>query len=203
MKHMPWMLLTALLLSTASAAWAQKIAPGLWENTTTMKQQGTDADERMAKMQAELAKMPPAQRKMMEDMMAKHGAAGGGNVMDLMTGKPTTMRLCVTPEQAARDFAPMHDGKCKTDSVERSGKTVRAKFSCTGESASNGESEYTLVSDKAYTGRVTVNTTRNGQAARMDMSSAGRWLAADCGAVKPLSDLLPPNANNAAPGAKP
>jgi Protein of unknown function (DUF3617) len=202
MKLIQGFLLATLLLADASA-WAQKLTPGLWESTSTMKHQGAEADERMAKMQSQLANMPPAQRKMMEDMMAKRGgSAGGGNAMDMMAGKPTTTRMCITAEQAARDFAPAHDGRCKTDSTERSGKTVRVKFSCTGEAASSGESEYTLISDKAFTGHVTVNTVRNGKPARMDINSAGKWLADDCGTVKPFSEMVPKRAT-AVPGTKP
>ncbi len=182
-------LLSVLLL--AGPAWAQKLAPGLWENTSTMKDSSPEGAARMAKMPAE-------QRKMMEQMMAKQG---GGDAMGMLAGKPTTARVCITPEQAARDDTPSHDARCKSDSVERSGKTMRAKFSCSGDDKATGETEYTLTSDKAFSGRVVVTSTRQGQLNRMEITQTGRWLAADCGEVKPLPP--PPNSPPKQPAAKP
>jgi Protein of unknown function (DUF3617) len=182
---------TLLLMDQACA---QKLAPGLWENTSTMKDTSAEGAARMAKMQEQLAKMPPEQRKMMEQMMAKQG---GGDAMGMMAGKPTTMRVCISPEQAALDYTPSHDARCKSDAVERSGKTLRAKFTCSGEPPSTGETEFTLSSDKAFTGRVVVTTLRQGQPARMEISQSGRWLEANCGVVKPLP--MPPKPSAAKP----
>lgn len=194
MKTTRWIwLLTLALLSCP--AWADKLVPGLWENVGTMKDTSAQGAARMAQMQQEMAKMPADQRKMMEQMMAKQG---GGDAMGMLAGKPTTTRVCLTAEQVARDFTPDFGAHCKTQGVERSGKTLRAKFTCTGEEASSGESEYTLTSDKAYSGRIVINSLRQGQAGRMEITQTGRWLAADCGAVKPR-----PQANAAAPMAGP
>jgi hypothetical protein len=187
MKTLPHLCLLSLALLVGNA-WAQKLAPGLWENISTMKDSSPEGAARMAKMQEQLAKMPAEERKMMEQMMAKQG---GGNAMAMMSGKPTTLRTCITPELAARDYTPNFGARCKTDSIERSGKTMRAKFVCTGDEASTGETEYTLSSDKAFSGRVVVNSVRQGQPARMEITQTGRWLAADCGAVKPLAPKQP------------
>jgi Protein of unknown function (DUF3617) len=190
-------LLSVLLLS--GPAWAQKLAAGLWENTSTMKDSSPEGATRMAKMQEQMAKMPAEQRKMMEQMMARQGA---GDAMGMMAGKPTTMRVCITPEQAARDYTPSHDARCKSDSVERSGKTMRAKFSCSGDDKATGETEYTLTSDKAFSGRVVVTSMRQGQPNRMEITQTGRWLAADCGEVKPLP-VLPNSSPNSPPNSPP
>jgi Protein of unknown function (DUF3617) len=200
--------LMAALAVTALQASAQKLTPGLWENTTTIKGQGGENADKMAKMQAELAKMPPEQRKamekMMEQMMASRGGANtaGVNPMDLLAGKPTTMRTCITPEQAARDFVMPLESRCKTDQIERNGATVRAKISCSGDPPMTADAEYTLSGDKAFSGRAQLQTMRKGQAERMEVSSTGRWLAADCGGVKPMG-TLPTSGSSAPPPAPP
>jgi Protein of unknown function (DUF3617) len=177
---------------TSTQASAQKLAPGLWENTSTMKGQGAEAEAARARMQEQMAKMPPEQRKMMEQMMSKQGAGGGmnaGNAMDMMAGKPTTMRVCITPEQAARDFVPPTESRCKVDSRDRDGNTLRMKVSCSGEPASTSDIEMTFAGDRAYSGKVVVNTVDKGKTRRIDITQAGRWVAADCGGVKPMGAL--------------
>ena len=43
----------------------------------------------------------------------------------------------------------------------------------------------TFISDKVYTGKSTVTMQANGKTQQMTMQMAGKWLAADCGDVKP------------------
>ena len=38
----------------------------------------------------------------------------------------------------------------------------------------------------AYTGQFKVKTTTNGKPDQLDMAQTGKWLAADCGALKPV-----------------
>jgi hypothetical protein len=170
--------LALLLPLTSTAVLAQKFTPGLWENSMTMKSGGGEMDAQMAQMKEEMAKMPPEQRKMMEDMMAKQGVSVGA------AGKSVTVKACITPEMASRDEMPQ-EGNCKQTSKERSGNTVRIKFACTGKEPSSGESEYTMVSDKQHKGRTVVNSIANGKPQRMEMEHSGKWIAADCGELKP------------------
>jgi hypothetical protein len=177
---------TALLAATlcaAGTAQAQKIAPGLWEQSITMKSAGGQMDAAMAQMQEQLARMTPEQRKQMEAMMGSRGGAG----MALATGKPASVKVCITPEQAARDEVPQtaQQGNCQQTSRERSGNTLKFKFTCTGDRPATGNGEYTFSSDKAHTGRVVVDTTVRGQPERIEIDNSGRWLSADCGDVKP------------------
>jgi hypothetical protein len=187
--------LAVVLVLTANQASAQKLTPGLWDNTTTLKGQGGEQADMLTKMQAELAKMPPEQRKamekVMEQMMASRGGgnAAGANPMDLLAGKPTSMRTCITPEQAARDFVMPLESRCKSEQIERNGATVRAKIICSGDPPMTADAEYTLSGDKAFSGRAQLQTQRNGKTERIDVTSSGRWLAADCGGVKPMGTL--------------
>ena len=172
--------LAALLPLASTTALAQKMAPGLWENSMSMKSGNAEADAAMAKMKDEMARMPPQQRKMMEDMMAKQGVSIGA------AGQAITARVCITPEMAAREEMPQqHEGDCKQTSKERSGNTMRIKFACTGQHASSGEGEYTFISDKQHKGRTVVNSMVDGKPRRMEMEHSGKWLAADCGNLKP------------------
>ncbi len=189
MKHRS-LTFVATLAGLAGPAHAQKqIAPGLWENTVTVKTQpGGQFDGAMSQMQEQLSKLTPEQRKKVEEMMASRGAPGGaamGAGMSAMAGKPTTVKVCITPEQAARDEMPQNQGRCTQTSKERSGNTLKFKFSCAGERPVTGEGEYTFASDKVHTGHVVVSMMVKGQPERLEMQHDGRWLGADCGDVKP------------------
>lgn len=178
-----------LLACLSATAHAQKMAPGLWEQTMTMKTQSGQMEAGMAKMKEELARMPPEQRKQMEAMMAQRGMGMAGGKAG---ANATTVRVCITPEQAARDeVAQQHEGNCKQVSKERSGNTMKVKFACTGAHASTGEGEYTFISDKVHKGHTVVDTTVQGKPERMEMEHSGRWISADCGDVKPRAMPVP------------
>ena len=169
------LVLPALLGTSASA---QKISPGLWEHSVTMKSRGGEMDAAMAQMQQEMARMTPEQRKQMEAMM-------GGQGMGMMAGRPTTVRVCLTPEQAARDEVAPPDSQCRQQSFTRSGKTLRVKFVCEGQHQGTAEGEFTIDSDKAHHGKMVIDGLVRGQAQRIELEQSGRWLSADCGTVKP------------------
>jgi hypothetical protein len=180
MRHARHLSLLLCLLGAAATAQAQKLTPGLWETTLTMKGGDGKMEAAMARMQEQLARMPPEQRKQMEEMMASRGVALGG-----AGGAPNAVRVCISKEQAERNELPTGtDGRCKRDSLERSGSTLKFKVSCT-DPAGTGEGTFNFTSDKAYTGSMVMNVTRDGRALRMDMQQDGKWLGADCGTLKP------------------
>ena len=175
-----------MALLTTGAAQAQKVAPGLWENTVTMRSGSGQMEMAMAQMREQMAKMTPEQRKQMEAMMASRGAGAGAGA-GIASGQPTTVKVCITPEQAASDDFGRHDGNCSTTSKERKGNTVHIKFACTGERKTTGEGEFTISSDKAHRGHMVMDTVMKGQPERLELDTVGRWLSTDCGAVKPRS----------------
>jgi hypothetical protein len=178
MKTTILMAATAAVLVICPAAQAQKLVPGLWEHAMTMKSAGGQADEAMAKMQAQMAAMPPEKRKMVEEMMAQRGIQLGG------AGKPTTAKVCLTAEQAARDQFP-EDGRCTRDAMQRSGNTLRFKFTCQGTPPTSGEGEFTMTSEHAYTGHMVVDRGGDAKVSHMEMQLSGTWLGSDCGSFKP------------------
>lgn len=171
------LLCSAALL--AGAAQAQTLQPGLWEMRSSMQGAG-EMNQAMAEMQKQLAAMPPAQRKQMEDMMAKQGVA-------IQPGSAGGMRVqvCMTKEMVERDQIPAQGGQCKTQVSPRSGNTMKMRFSCTNP-PSDGEGEVSFISPQAYTTRMTVNTQQGGKRETMTMQGDAKWVSAQCGNVKPL-----------------
>lgn len=163
--------------SGGAAAQTQKLRPGLWEHTVNV--QGGKMAAAMAEMQKSLASLPPEQRKQMEAMMAERGVGMGA--------KGNTVRICMTREDADLDSIPPQEG-C-TQSVQRLGaNTIKVSFQCkgqAGEPPTTGEGTVTVSSPTAYTGQFKMRTTVDGQPEQMDMAQSGRWLSADCGAIKP------------------
>jgi Protein of unknown function (DUF3617) len=162
------------------SASAQTLKPGLWEVTNKMKSGSGDMEKAQAHMQAQIAKMPPEKRKMMEEMMAQHGMQMGAGAPGAMTG-----RLCMTKEMAERNDIPMQHGDCKTTKQQRSGNTMTFAFACTNP-PSSGEGVYTFVNPEAYTFQMTMNTSVHGKPETMAMDGSGKWLSGDCGKLKPM-----------------
>ena len=163
----------------ATTASAQTLKPGLWEVTNKM-QGGGEMGAAMAQAQKEMANMPPEQRKMMEQMMAKHGVKmGAGGPGDM------SARICMTKDMVDRDEIPAQQGDCKMTSRQRSGKVMKFAFSCANP-PSTGDGVYTFVSPEAYNVKMNVRTTIEGKPQTMLMDGAGKWIGADCGSVKPL-----------------
>ena len=98
------------------------------------------------------------------------------------------MKVCISPEQADLDRIPPQEG-C-TQTVTRTGpNAVAMRFSCKGaqgQPPTTGEGTMTFNGPTAYTGQFKVKTTSNGKPDQLDMAQTGKWLAADCGALKPV-----------------
>jgi hypothetical protein len=181
-----WFAVGILVVVGAWSAWeahAQacgKMKPGLWEITTQIQggAGGGDMAAAMAAAQQQMQNLPPEQRAQLEAMMKGRGVALGpqGN----------TVRVCVTPEQAARDELPQAEERC-TQQSQRSGKVIRYKFACQGEPPMSGEGEYTLLSPTSASGRTVIRTTLAGRAETVTMDNRSTWLGADCGELKPRS----------------
>ena len=169
-----------VLLFIAASAHAQTQKPGLWESTTQMQSGGQDTGAAMAQMQKQLESMPPEQRKMMQDMMAKQGmqlegGAGGG----------IKMKICLTPEMAERNQVAPPSQYCTYTTNPRVGNTMRFSFVCT-KPPSQGQGEVTFNGDTAYATKMTATSSVNGKERAMDMQSSAKWLASDCGDIKPF-----------------
>jgi hypothetical protein len=173
--------LSATLLLGSGAALAQTTRPGLWDIQHKM---GGDPemDRAMAEMQKQLAAMPPAQRKQMEAMMGQQGVSMAPGAQGGMA-----LKICITPEMAARQEMPSQtEGDCTTTIHSRSASALKMSYVCKNP-PSSGEGTYTFSGDTAYTMKMVTKTTRNGKPASMTMEGQGKWLSADCGTVKPIA----------------
>ncbi len=139
-----------------------------------------EMEKAMAQMQAQLAAMPPAQRKQMEAMMGKSGVS-------MASGGAMAVKVCITAEMAARQQMPTQtQGDCTSKIDSRTGNTMKISFSCTNP-VSSGEGIYTFESDKAYTMKMAIKSQEGGKTHNMTMDAKGQWLSADCGSVKPVT----------------
>ncbi|MFM2398881.1 MAG: hypothetical protein RL341_1038 [Pseudomonadota bacterium] len=180
MNHFKVVAATGLLLFCVSA-FAQQLKPGLWEMQHRM-QGDAEMNAQMEQARKQLAAMPPAQRKQMEEMMAKQGVK-----MDFGAGSSAvTAQVCLTEEDVKRDMMPTDmQGKCKYD-WKKSGSTVRSTFTCT-DPVSSGSGEWTLVSAERYTMKMDATSQdKAGKPRAMKMSGEGKWLGADCKGLVPL-----------------
>lgn len=176
-----------LLLPGIAAAQLQNLKPGLWETTMQMRLQGERGDQMaaaMAQQQKAMANMPPEQRKMIEDMIAKRGmktgpANGGGTGMAVKT--------CITKEMIARAQIGHQEGQsdCTRTMLPASGNTMKFSFSCP-KPPSHGEGTVTFTSPEAYSMKVNATSTIKGKEETTEMQSSAKWLSSDCGDIKPI-----------------
>ena len=172
--------LSALLALPASA---QTTRPGLWEVTSKLSG-NPEMEQAMAQMQKQFASMPPEQRKMMEDMMAKQGVVMGASANGVST------KICITKEMADRKELPMQqEGDCKNTISERTSTSAKMTYSCTNP-PSSGEGRITFNGDTAYTMKMRINVKEQGKMQTIQLDGAGKFLVADCGNIKPMA--VPP-----------
>jgi hypothetical protein len=178
----PQFILAAALVAFVCTAGAQTLKPGLWEITNKMQTGSGETESRMAQAQQQMANMPPDQRKMVEEMMAKQGVKMGQG----SPGGGMSVKVCMTKEMVERNDIATQRGDCKTTQQSRSGNTMKMAFSCTNP-PSTGDGQVTFTSPESYSMKMAVATAVQGRPEKVNMDGSGRWLGADCGDVKPIA----------------
>ncbi len=182
MKTRIRLLVAGLAVLSCSAVLAQpRIRPGLWEESAAMKTDNAQANAAMEQMKAKLASMPPEQRAAIEKMMAGRGVG--------MTtgGAANVIRVCITQAQIDRGFTPDRDGRCSRMNVSTSGNVTTFDFTCTSEKHQvTGHGTFTAMGDTAFTASTLADTTTQKGAMRVQSDIAGKFIAGDCGDVKPI-----------------
>jgi hypothetical protein len=176
--------LAALVLGGACAlpAPAQDLKPGLWLVTNHVVSPDSQLQAAMAQMQQQMAGMDPAQRKVIEQMMAKQGIELSGSGDGTIRAK-----TCVTPEMAARNEVPVQQhGDCTATQSPVTGGSMKLSFACTHPRAS-GEGELSFMGDTGYRMKMNVISDVSGKDETIMLDTTARWLGADCGAIKPLA----------------
>ncbi|GAB3469055.1 DUF3617 domain-containing protein [Massilia terrae] len=173
------LLLAACAAALALPAAAQTIKPGLWEVTNNLGDPSGQVQGAMAELQRQMARMPPDQRKMMEQMMAQNGVQMSPDTGGLVA------RICVTPDMVRNGELPVsQDGNCSQSHSPVSGGKMNFTFNCPG-TRTSGSGEVTFRSDTSYTLKAQV--LRGGNPTPVTVDSDARWLGADCGVVRPVA----------------
>ena len=177
--------LAALAVACPAVASAQSMKPGLWEIThKTQGAAGSQMADAQAKMQKDMANMSPEQKKMVQEAMAKHGVQMGGGA-----GGAMSIKTCMTREMIEKNQVPQQKGDCKQTSQSKSGNTMKFTVQCTNP-PSTAEGQVTYQGSEAYTMKMVVNSKVDGRPQTMNMESSGKWLSADCGAIKPPGSAM-------------
>lgn len=167
----------------ASASWAADdikpldVKPGLWETKASTETAG------MPKMPAAqmpleaLSKLPPEQRAKMEAMM-KSRAAGGPMV--------TTTRTCITRESlsSGRAFARVQ-ASCANRIIASTSSKLQIHMECNEGMKMTGDMTVERLDAEHTKGSMVMKGGQPEHPIETKMSFETRWLAADCGDVKP------------------
>lgn len=180
-----------LMLVAVAQAETPNIKPGLWEMKMEKSSGGTgmpsgaEMEKAMKQMQANLARMPPEQRKMMEARMGNVGMAFSGN---------GGMRVCLDQDSIKRNDIPLNDDKnCKTTIKTQTARRWAADVACS-QPPSTGQVEAVFESDTSYLVKIKGQRTTAGKMADYAMEMRYRYLGNDCGGLKPISQVRPPKA---------
>ena len=167
---MPMLLSFSLAASPAMAA--EQMRPGLWEIQTQ-----SDALRN-------LPPIPPAQLEQMRRM--------GIDVPAIQDNKLVT-RVCISKEMAQRQQVPMIDKKetgCEMKNHRQSGGEYSADMVCdNAQMKGKGTVKGKLTSAEHFESTYAFEGTMQGMPVKHTQSGSGKWLAADCGDVKPLDEI--------------
>ena len=180
----------ALAGVAANSATAADLRPldakiGLWETTTTTEMEGMPAMPAMPQIPKEtLDKMPPAQRAQLEAAMKGRANLGAP--------RTTTSKSCTTKESLNRGFGmPENRGvDCKRDVISSSSSGIQLHMQCTptgGGPTSTSDVTMTRIDGEHVKGTMVSKTDVQGKPMTIKMNFASKWIAADCGDVKPYS----------------
>jgi hypothetical protein len=168
--------LALALLGPASAA--DSIQPGLWRIDSKLTSAQAETDMAMGMLLQHLGKLPPEQRKAMEQMAANNGMTMPTIGADGGIGLST----CITPEMAARKQIPTgQPGDCTSHNVAVAGGMNMA-FTCASP-PSSGEGALRFVGERGFTMTMQVTTSARGAPERVTVNSTGQWLGASCPAT--------------------
>ena len=159
----------------------------------TQKAQVEQMANAMEEMKKQLANLPPEQRKMMEDMMAQQGISLSDKGVDMasqglqITKDGTTVKACITKEEIDRGELPKISDDCEEKVTQSSPKVIKLSYVCKGDNPMHGEGTIIFQNNKSYTGEVAYTTTIAGSQQTFHAVQSGKWLASDCGEIKPAS----------------
>lgn len=173
-------LLSCALTGMALPAAAQTMKPGLWSLSNSVTSNDPEIAQAMSAMQRHMANMSPEQRQQMQKMMQQNGVQ-----LDIGAGGALQTKLCMTREMAQRKEFPVQQGDCKQSFTQQSPTRGHIAFTCTRSKVS-GEGDLTADGDTSYRARMKIRSEEQGRNQVVDMDVTGKWLSADCGAIRPM-----------------
>jgi hypothetical protein len=151
---------------------ALNVKTGLWESTITVQTSG-----QIPIPEADLAKMSPEKRQQIEAAMKAAIASAA---------QPHTVASCVTAEQLRKGLLfKTEDASCKRTIVSSSSSASEMHEECSGALARTSTIRFHAVSPKEIDGQMHMTVTRDDRTMTSKGTIHSKWLAADCGDVKP------------------
>jgi hypothetical protein len=161
------------MLATAASQAPHNMRPGLWEVTTT-----SDLLQLMPQLQ-------PDQMRQLEDLGRRYGL----EIPRLQNGAAVS-QVCITPEMAASRTPPNFynsQSGCAATNLTRSGDTYRTDLVCNGAQVrGTGKAEGRFIDAEHFEGRAEFRGEVQGTPVTDRSDISGRWMAENCGTVKPV-----------------
>ena len=147
-------------------------ATGLWEVTTHPQMSGT-----LSLPEEQLQKMSPEQRGRVE--AALQSASKSMNQEHII-------RECLTPEQRAKGFDLGNEGSsCKTTIIQNTSHELHVRRECAANGGVRTTTEhFQMNGSRSVSGTVDAAMSQDGKPLTVHMTIEGKWLGADCGAIK-------------------
>jgi len=164
----------ALLLPLSLSAFASEpqLRAGLWE----MRMQ-SDA---LRGMQG----LPPEQLEQMRKM---------GIDVPKIQNDAIVNKVCISKEMAERKGVPMMDKQesgCEVQNYKRSGNNYTANIICDGpQMKGKGIVKGSMKNGESFESTYDFDGTMEGRPVKHQQTTSGKWISADCGNVKPLTEM--------------
>ncbi|MCQ4322185.1 DUF3617 domain-containing protein [Stutzerimonas stutzeri] len=172
MKHIVRLSAAALLLA-ALAVQAEEMLPGLWEFASDDIEVDGMQMPGVEEMVEQMKNLPPDERGVMEEMLAAQGVQLGAR----------GMRICLSEAQVKSRKLPFQDEPgCSQEITEQTDSLWAFTFQCPD---AKGKGETRLISEREVASMIESDYQVGTQQGSSRMQSHGKWLSADCGALKP------------------
>ena len=176
----------AACYAAGASAQQMNIKPGLWQLEVTLpgEANGNQMAGLLEQMKAQMASMPPDQRKEMEKMLGDFQARGTE-----IKGDRMRMKECITKEDIAKfDFLGKKDkDSCTRKSLPMVGG-MKVSMACT-QPPMKVDAAVKFQGEKAFTFEsLSTMAGPDGKQMTQKSSGSGKWLGSNCGKVKPASD---------------
>jgi len=169
----------AFAVPGAAAQTTPSVKPGLWQIDIQREENGQNMPDGGERMKERMKKMPPEQRQRIEEMMKQRGIAPGDDGMT---------KVCYS-RKMVEQRAWADQGGCKTDYSNRSATSWKWHSSCP-QVGYEGDGEATFPDAENFVVKSSGISTIGGKTHKSNSTRTGKWLAADCGDLKPMDSSL-------------